>query len=294
MNIDIPEGFIAEQSFARAFATKKAEILTRIAQDPPPPTLDVNAAATVMLTIAGNIEPLLADVQAQLPQIDLELIRDLGVRAEALLFTQSLHTYTFASATGLEETAKRLLEERRVLSTEISLAEMRGALPEGAVALSGTTAYQDVAQDVRGMCTVLLANWDAVGPAIGGRRERVTEVMALADQFVKDIAMAEQIKDRLAGPTALRAAAFQLALESYREVDRVVGFLRFHHDDADKFVPSIYVGGGRPKRKPAKAASEGRADESVPTAQPAPTIPAGTGGANVPANKVTPTGGFGV
>ena len=291
MNIDIPEDFVAEQSFARAFNAKKADILARVAQEPPAPTLDVNTAATVMLTVAANVEPLMADIQAQLPLIDMALLRDLAVRAEALLFTQSLHSYTFASTNGLEDAAKRLLEERRILSTEVSLAVMRGVLPEGAVTLSGSIAYQDMAQDVRGMCTVLLANWDAIGPAIGGRRERITEVMALADQFVKDIAAADQIKDRLAGPAALRAAAFQLALESYREIDRVVSFLRFHHDDAGKFVPTIY-GGGRPKRKSAKNTSD---EEATPTNQPAPvTSAATTGGANVPANKVTPTGGFGV
>ena len=64
MNIDIPEDFVAEQSFARAFNAKKADILARVAQEPPAPTLDVNTAATVMLTVAANVEPLMADTPA--------------------------------------------------------------------------------------------------------------------------------------------------------------------------------------------------------------------------------------
>ncbi len=295
MNIDIPEGFITDDTFARAFTTKKAQLIALISKTPQSPTLDVNNAATVMLTVWENIKPLMPEIEKLDGFVDVALIKELPVRAEALFFTNALHGYAFTAASGLDDGARRLIEERKTLTTEITLAVMRGALPEGAITQSGTIGYQDVAQDVRGMCIILLANWDAVGPAIGGRRERITEVMALADRFVKDIAMGERIKDRLTGPTALRAAAFQLALESYREIDRVVSFLRFYFDDAEKYVPSIYVGGGRPKRRSAKS-SEGTKDAETPSQPGTPAAPpaAASGASNVPTNKVTPTGGFGV
>lgn len=301
MNLDIPEGYVADQSFARSFAAKKAEILARAEANPPAPNLDVNAAGTVMLTVAANIHPLLPAIQAQLPTGRLDLIMELEVRAEALLFTQGLYTFAFESANNVEVLARQVYEQRRILTAELTLAVMRGVIPDGAVSLSGTSSYQDAAQDVRAMSSLLLANWDIVLPAIGGRRERITGAMSLADELVKEIAKAERIKDRLAGPAALRAGAFQLSLESYRAADRAVSFLRYDEDDADKFVPTIYVGGGRPRKRPkadgADAAAPTPAGSAAATAG-VPNVP--TGGAasgaaaNVPSNKVKPSGGFDV
>ncbi len=90
------------------------------------------------------------------------------------------------------------------------------------------------------IASLFLAKWDVIGPAIGGDLRHVKQALRLADELAIAVSKADELVARRKETAILRSAAFTLCVESVREAERGIDFLRFHHGDARKIVPSIF------------------------------------------------------
>jgi len=50
--------------------------------------------------------------------------------------------------------------------------------------------------------------------------------------------------EQVAAATDIRQRVFTLFYNLYDEIRRAVSFLRWHHEDADSIIPSLYAGRG--------------------------------------------------
>lgn len=172
---------------------------------------------------------------------------------------------------------------------------MRGVLPKGTVTLQMTTSHHATVEDVRAIATVFLANWSKVGAHIGNSAAHVEEALQAADKLMAALAASDQIQEKVRGTSAMRAAAWTLAYRAHRELERSIAFVRFHHEDADHIVPSLFI--RMKSRRPAE--KEPKKEEQV-LSPVAPAAAPGLGSAqpasaagNLPSAPVTPTEKFG-
>jgi len=277
--------FVPTAASAVAFEKCKAEINEAAKGPLEPLNVDVAFAVRVMLTVCGNAAP----YRGELAKTDLDMVPTLEMRAHALSYAQALHQWTLETPSPVETLGQAVIETRRVLVSELELVQLRGIIANTAVKLQGTTSYLAMAQDVRTIGSAFLSAWALVGAQIGGNIQHVNDALVLADKLIAAVAQAAEIKEKLKGTALMRLAAWTLALKSYRDLDRGISFIRYHQDDAEQIVPSLFD-----KAKPRKKLvpeTEGPATEPGTT----PIAANGSNGSsqpNMPASPMAPSKSF--
>jgi hypothetical protein len=230
--------------------------------------VDLSLAVRIMLTAAGNT----VRYRDELAKLGIDAATKLEQQAHALSYATALHAWTMNVREPIADLAEELVNVRRVLTTELELCELRGVIAKGAVTLEGTTSYLALAGDVRAIGSAFLANWERVGPEVGGKIEHVHAALAKADQLIATLARSEEVQEEQQGAALMRSAAWTLALATYRELERGIAFLRFYEGDADEIVPSLFA---RPRKRGSDngAATETTGAGATTPSATGPTLP---------------------
>ncbi|WP_266220702.1 hypothetical protein [Paraliomyxa miuraensis] len=229
-----------------------------------PVNLDVPRAARRGLTVAKRIEPLLPALSA-IPDLDVPRIRKLPTYALALLFA---HEQAIAP-TPSEVHLSMLLDEAvplrlDLLVTAEMLAHFGLVSPERVAAIRSGQGHADTAADLLALGVLLDEVWDEVEDGVVVTRAQVDRATPLSAQLQQAIGVRESDADPLAKPTNdrhVRAQAYTLFVAAYDECRRGVTHLRWHHGDAARIVPSLYV--GRRSRAPSEDGGDEQADEAM-------------------------------
>ncbi len=280
-----PAPFVPTAASAVAFEKCRAELEEATKGPLEPLNVDIAYSVRVMLTACGNAGP----YRAELAKLGQDVVPTLETRAQALSYAHALHQWTLETPSAVETVAAEVIEARRLLVSELELVQLRGIISNTAIKLQGTTSYLAMAQDVRAITSAFLASWDQVGPQIGGNIQAVNDAMVLADKLIGAVAEAAEIKEKLKGAALTRLAAWTLAVHSYRELQRGISYIRFHNDDAEQIVPSLFD-----KAKPRKKVVEGEkpGEDLGPLAAPAPVNGNGSASPNAPSAPITPSKPF--
>lgn len=286
--------FVPTAASVVAFEQCKAEIEAMLDGPLAPTNVDMSHAARVFQTIAGNV----ATHKAALLALGIDEIERLALRAQALTYAHSLHCWTLDSPPSVDSFAAPVSTVRKLLLTELELLELRGVIKKGALKLQGTTGYLAMAEDVRTIASAFLLNWDKVGSHLGGDIQKVNDAIATADRLVTAMAETEEIQEKLKGTTAMRAAAWTLALRSYHQINRGIGYIRYYDGDAGELVPSPFDRRSGIRKKGEDSSVDNAAGTG--TSPTAPTAPLPTNGqaqpvngqANIPPTPVRPTTPF--
>ena len=244
--------------------------------------IDPGLAVRTMLTAVLNAAPYRESIE-KLPFCDHDLINKLEPYALGLGYANALLAWQLEGPKPTDALVEELRRTRKVLVTELELVQLRGILPEGSIKLEGTSSYNAMVQDVRAIATVFLANWGTVGPQIGGQSQHVEDALAAADQLVAALAESNQVEAKTESSQLIRLAAWNVAYRAYRELERVIDYLRFHDGDAQLIVPSLFIRGkGKRGERPVDEANGGQAEPS----------PAGGETPNLPITPVGPSKPF--
>jgi len=177
-------GFTPIAASVAAYEQCKQEIETAAKGPVQQLNADVAFAVRVMLTVAGNTQRFLPELE----QLGLTDAKNLAVRANALSYSQALHDWTLKSPARVDVLAAEVMEARRVLNSELELIQLRGLIAKGAVTLQGTTSHLAMAQDVRAIASAFLANWEQVGGQIGNNIDHVHAALVSADSLIAALA----------------------------------------------------------------------------------------------------------
>ncbi len=275
--------FVPTAASAVAFEKHKAEIEEATKGPLEPLNVDIATSVRVMLTACGNAGP----YRAELAKLGQDVVPVLETRAQALSYAHALHQWTLETPSAVETLAAEVMEARRVLVSALELVQLRGVIANTAIKLQGTTSYVAMALDVRAISSAFIASWEQVGKQIGGDIQAVNDAMVLADKLISAVAAAAEIKEKLKGAALTRLAAWTLAVNSYRELQRGIGYIRFHNDDAEQIAPSLFD-----KAKPRKKVVEGEkpAEDLGALVPPAPVN--GSASPNTPASPIMPSKPF--
>jgi hypothetical protein len=161
------------------------------------------------------------------------------------------------------------LRENLLVAAE-ALAHAKLLDADAVAAIRAGQGHVDTANDLVALSATFLADWSTVANCTAVTIEQVERAGVLGPELLTALGVSEHGP---VGPSSqdeaqlLRRRAFTLFARSYDEARRAVSYLRWHEDDVDSIMPSLFAkrGAGSRQTTPATPAS------AAPTA---PTDPA--------------------
>src|SRR5262249_38423350 len=140
-----------------------------------------------------------------------------------------------------------------LLSDAEALAR-RGLLPVDVVEhIRSGQGQVDKANDLVALSALFTLHWAEVKEKTAATEEEVARAAVLGPLFLSALGARDHgTAVTPSDASVLRAKAFTLFVRTYDEARRAAAYLRWHEDDVDDLVPSLYKGrGGRPSPTPA-------------------------------------------
>ncbi len=269
---------------AMAYEELKSEIEAKAAGECAPLNTDPGHASQVMLTAWASSKR----YEGELLKLGCDRALTLEKRALALAHVNALYRWSTEEQVPLEALGEEVQTRRKVLLSELELLQARGLMDKRTVTVQSTVSSLGMAEDVRTIGTAILAKWSTVGAEIGGNEQRIQDALVAADKLLRAVAENEALKEKAKGAAQLRAGAWTLALEAYRELERGMDFIRFYEDDAGQFVPVLF---GPSKARRRSAATEGADADAATTGNGAAPSNAGAAGNGAASNGATANSG---
>ncbi len=237
--------------------------------------LDVATAVTAVIGTFPFLASLRPEIQATYAKFDWKSFDNLESYAYALYYAQTVYLTASTPVATLPELAARAMKLRELFLPDAKALANRGML-DGRLLdeVKGGPGYRNTAMDLAVLVRMFRASWSTVSTKTAVTLHELGE----AEQMVEQLTNA--VGERLQAPVAVAAAAdsrqraFTLLVKAYEEARRVTTHLRWHQNDADRFVPSLYAGrGGRGKSTPAEGTPQPAPSPSVPVTHAAPIPP---------------------
>lgn len=201
----------------------------------------------------------------QLYDFDLAHHDELGTLTMALAYS---HGRCVAMQTRPEDFSEAVAESitlRTILRRDAQNQCDRGLLPATALAqLDGSTSYRGTASDLLALYILFQSNAAALRGHTGITPLELERASELAHQLL--LATGQSEDPNAPGISELskdRQRFFTLFNRAYNEVRRAVNYLRWNHDDADQFAPSLFA------RRASGTAHQPGADKPATAAAPA-------------------------
>jgi hypothetical protein len=152
---------------------------------------------------------------------------------------------------------------------------------------SGLNGYKNIATDLQIQGQILKDHWRQIEGKSAATQAEIEQAFKVAAHLLRLTGEKEQSPAVVASTADMRKRAFTLFTRAYDDARRVMLFLRWHEEDADTIIPSLYAGRGGTKKKPtgdetvqAPSVSSVQTTNPVTTAPPAAAQTASSNGAN--------------
>jgi hypothetical protein len=259
---------------AEAFAKVEKEIEALEVDDLEPINVDIPRAVAVAVGAVPHVLALRGQVVEELPRFPIKKLEGLGNYALAAWYAHLL-----ALPETLEKELGALLEEAAPLREDMLVAAEalahKGYLdPTSVKSIREGQGNIDKANDLVALAALFSREWGKVKNKTTVEWREVEQAAALGPKILVALGARDQpgVKAPNAGdPAQRRARAFTLFVRAYDECRRAVHYLRWHEDDADEIVPSLFATRGRGKAgrseesaAPEEDAPEGAAPEAPP------------------------------
>jgi hypothetical protein len=222
----------------------------------------------VVATVLGALPEMvkLRGALSELTGFDLAAFDALEDLALALGHTHTLFRIESETQDSLPELVAEAMAAREQLQADVAALVKRKLIdPSRMPELRGGNGHSNVAFDLVSLVELMLAHWPTVQGKTAVEMAELERARSVASRIVALVGRREQAEQELGPANMLRRQAFTLLMRAYDEAQRGVGFLRWHHGDADRIVPSLYP--GRPRR----SRSSDEADEVDALPQPVGT-----------------------
>lgn len=213
--------------------------------------LHIDRVVRTIFAVLPGVLAVRAEIAEQTPGFDLSVIDNLERYAIALnhAFVQCLTTVS--PATSVRRLAPAAYRLREILHADMGTLVTRGLIDPAALSgYTGRTGYNNVAQDLQYLSTVLRRNLSRI-------HGRCAVELGELDRAETIAAQLRRLSDRrisygpggIAAPERILERAFTLLVRTYDEVRRVVQFIRPRCADAETIAPSLYAKRGAAPRR---------------------------------------------
>jgi hypothetical protein len=247
---------------ATALAKIRAEIDAIAPSDLAPINLDIPQAVSIALGAAPNLHGMHNDITKQLPMLAIRNVDELETYALAAWYAHLLAQPADAGPRTVKELDDEATPLRENLLSDAEALARRDLLPTGTVEhIRSGSGQVDKANDLVALSTLFSLHWDQVKDKTAATQVEVARAGVLGPLLLAALGVREHgVAPLPSDASVLRAKAFTLFVRAYDECRRAATFLRWHEDDADTLVPSLYKGrGGRGPGAPAEPPPAGQA-----------------------------------
>jgi hypothetical protein len=224
------------------------------------PNLDIPSAVATTLASLAKLKPLEEAMVTLLPAKKAAIL-ELGSRARAMLQAHADHTSATTPPEPLPSLIARADEMRdRFFKAGQALIAF-GSIPVGVLPpIKTVPTNKGLATDIFTLTTLFRRYWEPVERDSPLTLEVLAEAESLNEQILTGIGERQQAGMTPVEAADLRDRAYTLFRESYFEVRRCLEFLRYHEEDFDSFLPSVF--GGKRRAAPKSAGGDKKADGS--------------------------------
>lgn len=224
--------------------------------------LDVRTTIATVLGVLPKIDKLRASMSALsfLNQRYVEGLEDYALATGEANSRYEIATTPPEAITALNAEAMAL---RQTLKLDATVLAHRGLIaPERLTPFRGLLGFQNVGFELIQWAILLGDCWPQIQGRTALTAKEINRAKLVGERLVQLAGVRKHAPVVVAEVARIRRQAMTLLVNAYDEVQRAVGYLRWHEDDADRIAPSLYAD-GRGKRRPPSATP-------VPGPMPAP------------------------
>lgn len=223
---------------------KPAMLALAASKDLTPIAMDTTSMVVAVLKSLPRLGPM-RDAIVGLPDVDARSIDELEASAHALVWANVQYQMATRPPERLAAVYERANELRSQLHPAVMLLVNRGLVDGRELAgYTGMKGYKLVAADLALLAGVLRKEWAKLHQKTPVTPDEVQEASRLGLEILAMVAERAGSPVVVAEANRMRAAAYNLLLQRYREVRAAVQFLRRREDDADELAPSLFAGRG--------------------------------------------------
>jgi hypothetical protein len=211
--------------------------------------LDIPTAVTTVLGALAQIRALRVQIIVAMPQFDIARFDKLEAYTLAVGYANSLYLAASQPSESLEELAEQGVTMRDLLVAEATtLAHRRLIDGQRLKELKGANGYRNLAVDLLTLAAMVREVWPTLDGKTTLQLAELDQAETLADKLLTAVGQREQGPTVIATSAENRQRAFTLFISAYDNVRRVVTYLRWHEDDVEEIVPSLYGKATRRKK----------------------------------------------
>lgn len=251
--------------FREAYQRLEDEIRAVPADTLLPHNVDIPQAVTTALGALPELRTFRERIVRELPAMDITSFDKLEAYALAAGHAHSMWVAASEPTQSLTALADEALRFRELLSSDVRALSKRGLLDGSRLkVLKGPRGYRNLAFDVFTLANMLRQSWPRVAGKTAVDLTELEQAETVADRLVTAVGEREQGTPVIGAAAEMRQRAYTLFLRAYGEARRAVNHLRWHEEDVDTIVPSLYAGrGGRGARRASEAAAPAASTPAV-------------------------------
>ncbi len=216
--------------------------------------LTVNLDIPKLYTKVRGVLPKLTQLHSEmrtLPGFDENLLEKIDVYSNALAHVHAACIVAQKPPSQLPALLATATEWRRILLSDARALTQRGLLPSRCLdRLKLRKGYKNVAFDVMALSALFRQHWATVAGKTAVSPDDIEQSARIAGELLAAVGLRDHGPASTLCAIELRKRAFTLLVNVYDELRRAVIYLRWHQDDVDPWMPSLYQrrGSGRAGR----------------------------------------------
>lgn len=208
------------------------------------PKLDGVTAGSSAIAASQNLEPFRAILIEEFGRASGERLDALPVLGRACQ-QAATREEALASSGNLSATHDAVRTEYDLLITDLTSLVNRKVVDAGELAKGrDIQGYEATARSTLILVDVLDAHWARIQGMTPLTRADLARARAAAEAMLDALGAREQNVSRLPA-MEVRRRAVTLLVRTHEEIRREMRYLRYYEDDADQFIPSLWVRGRR-------------------------------------------------
>lgn len=214
-----------------------------------PINIDIMLAVTTVLGSIPELRQFRAELLSKTPTLDIARLDKLELYARAAGHAHARHLRA-AAAPDVSPLIEAAEELREVLLSDASALARRGLI-DGEVlgGLKGPVGHRNLAFDLSALSSVLRESWASIESKSAIAAAELELARQYADQLLTVVGLREQGPPPTSTSALIRQRAFTLLVQSYNQVRRALGYLRWDEDDLESIAPSLYGQQRTPRRR---------------------------------------------
>jgi hypothetical protein len=232
--------------------------------------VDVPTAVTTALRSLAGLRALQPQFKEAFRHYDVHQLDKLETYAQALVHAHTRYMIAALPAELLPELIEQATRLRDMLLSDVTALVNRGMLDSSQLRnIKSSTGYRPLAVDLAALAELMTDNWKKVKTKTAVEEADLETARDLSMRIFNAVSQREQAPTLASEATLQRQRAYTLFFQAYDHARKLVMFVRWAEDDAEKFVPSLHAG---------RSASKRRTDAEPPAEPPvvaSPGLPAG-------------------